>query len=121
MVEREDLRRYIDAIPQDALSPVGEDLDPFDRCNDEERKRALNKVQLQSALESKYGLDTLADADHFSHGRRQLFCLARAIMNPSKIVVLDEATSSVDLVTMELTQTIPIHSSKKSFSRGTRT
>lgn len=108
-IDRGDLRMHINAIPQDAFlfkGSIRENLDPFHRHNDEERKRALHKVQLWTALESRNGLDTPADTEIFSHGQRQLFCLARAILHPSKIVVLDECTSSVDLVTEELMQRV---------------
>lgn len=108
-VNRGDLRMHINAIPQDAFffkGTIRENVDPFNRHDDEDRKRALQKVQLWSVLEARNGLDTPADADIFSHGQRQLFCLARAILHPSKIVVLDECTSSVDHGTEELMQRV---------------
>jgi ATP-binding cassette, subfamily C (CFTR/MRP), member 1 len=106
---RQDVRMHINAIPQDAYffkGTVRTNIDPLSRCSDDHLKAALAKAKLWSVVESKGGLDAPAEAEMFSHGQRQLFCLARAILHPSKIVVLDEVTSSVDLATDELMQQV---------------
>jgi ABC-type multidrug transport system fused ATPase/permease subunit len=61
---------------------------------------------LADAIEAKGGLDAEMKDDMFSHGQVQIFCLARALLRDSKIVVLDEVSSAVDRETDGLMQRV---------------
>lgn len=95
-IPRQEVRSRIVGVPQESYILNGSvrlNADPLKSVSDEAIIEALKSVQLWTTIQEKGGLDQDIDELHLSHGQRQLFCLARAMIRPSSILILDEATS----------------------------
>jgi ATP-binding cassette subfamily C (CFTR/MRP) protein 1 len=111
-IPRNTIRNRFTTLPQDALCLPGSirtNLDPSETHDTQEITSVLSKVGLLPLLIARGGLDIEMSSLKLSRGEMQLFAVARALLRPTKLLIVDEMTSAVDESTerrmMDLIQT----------------
>ncbi|KAI8914127.1 P-loop containing nucleoside triphosphate hydrolase protein [Gorgonomyces haynaldii] len=104
------LRSYLTIVPQEPICFFGTirfNLDPTSEHSDEDLWRVIKCVGLESfinGLEDTLNAQVTEHGGNLSLGQRQLLSLGRSMLHKNTIVILDEATASIDYDTEKLIQ-----------------
>lgn len=115
-IPRQEIRARITGVAQDPFLIKGSvrlNADPNGTATDDQITDALRSVHLLSVVQEKGGLDMDIEEVHLSQGQKQLFCLARAMLRHSSILILDEATSKYVTSPSPLLSSYPKLTTKK--------
>lgn len=105
-VSRKSLRQNVGMVLQDTWLKSGTIKENIvfgnENVTDEQVIEAAKKSHAHSFIKKLHnGYDTFIgeDGGSLSTGQKQLICITRLMLNPPPILILDEATSSIDLLT----------------------
>jgi len=105
-----ELRNKVTVIPQDPMLFSGtlrQNIDIAKEFTNEQIWEVMASVSLNEKIETKEGgLDMIITEDgrNLSAGEKQLICIARAILKKNKVILIDEATSNIDIETESFIQ-----------------
>jgi len=112
-IQRRCLRKRIGLVPQtpiifkasirDNVAPEMPDDDEA-RPSDERILAMLNDFHLGAMVTAKGGLDAVITSNDLSAGEQQLLCAVRALVTEPRVLILDEATASLDRTSADFVQ-----------------
>lgn len=107
----EELRSNINIILQDHFmysGTVRENVDPTNFHTDKQVEDTLKMCGIWEDFQDREGVNTVVSegGGNLSSGEKQLLNIARSLLNPKRIVLIDEATASIDIETDALIQKV---------------
>ena len=106
-MDKHQLRRIVSYLPQHPYIFTGTVLDNLtlgvsEDISQEEIFQAVEAAEIRSDIEQLqlgYQTELSSDATTLSGGQKQRIALARTLLSPAKILIFDEATSNLDVIT----------------------
>ncbi len=106
-IDKKALRQYINYLPQQPYVFNGTILENLllgakEGTTQEDILRAVELAEIREDIERKplnYQTELTSDGAGISGGQRQRIALARALLTDAPVLILDEATSSLDILT----------------------